>query len=95
MHYMDQKLTKLVQENQPLFWSTATKDLDRLDKESVVETLLNYGNLENIKRLFSIMGIGEVADIFYSKAFGKRSNYLLQTRNYFELYFSRHAQKHS
>jgi hypothetical protein len=52
---------------------------------------LNYGDKRTIKKLFDLVGIRQVADIFHRQTAGRRSNYNRRTQHFFEIYFKRHA----
>lgn len=67
------------------------KEYDKLSKEAVVEAVLNYGDWEDFKMLLKILGKREVARIFSEKTKAKINNYNVKTKNYFELYFLKHA----
>ncbi len=76
--------------NKPyLIWYT--KNYDNLNDEAVVEAVLNYGDWEDVKKLFKVMGIKQVAKVFKQYAFRPRTNYLPDVRNYFNLYFKKYA----
>ena len=84
-------LKELIEDNRNLFWSIRKEDLDKLSRESVVEIFLNYANIREIRILIEIIGIEEIAQIFYHQISNKRINYNKRTINYFKLYFKRHA----
>jgi hypothetical protein len=86
-------LLNLVKANRTLFWSTSEADLTQLNREAVVEVILNYGNEANVKALINILGLRTVSDIFYQQVQRKRSNYSPQTKNFFKLYFNRHVKQ--
>ena len=66
-----------------------------LSLEFLVETILNYGDLEAVKKLFDLLGIKEVAEIFYKANFNsERKNYFKPVINYFDLYFKRHVPQY-
>ena len=67
------------------------EDKEAISIESVVEAILNYGNEQSVKHLFHIVGIQQVADIFYHQIAGPRPNYFPQVTNFFDLYFQKHA----
>ena len=92
---MQSSLYQLVKENRSLFWSVGEDKLEDLDENVVVETILNFGNLENVKKLFSLLGTSRVADIFYSQISHQRNNYYLPVSYFFDKYFKRHVQKYS
>ena len=88
---MKNKLKQLILDNAPLFWSVKAEDKLNLSEEVVVETILSYGDIEDIKRLFQIIGIHRVAAIFQSQISYPRNNYHPRTKHFFQLYFNRHA----
>lgn len=93
---MDEKLYKLVRKNKPLFWFTAESDLHQLSEDAVVETILNYGSLDDFRELVSIMGIDKVADIFYRNiniSKRRRNNFHPKILNFFDLVFKRYAYR--
>ncbi len=90
-----QTLQDLINENSVLFWSVSKEDLVKLSPEVVVETFLNYADINQIKKMIEIIGIQRVAEIFHNQIKNARVNYHKRTINYFTLYFNRHAQKSS
>jgi hypothetical protein len=90
-----QALQDLINENSVLFWSVSKEDLVKLSPEVVVETFLNYADINQIKKMIEIIGIKRVAEIFHNQIKNARVNYHKQTINFFTLYFNRHAQKSS
>ena len=86
------KIKEFIQENSSLFWYTPEEEKENISLNFLVETILNYGNEKSIKKLFELLGINEVAEIFYKQISRQRINYHKRTVNFFELYFKRHAQ---
>ena len=81
-----------LERNQAIFWHFDKSKLDKLPDDIIVEYILNYGNLNDVKELFSILGIKEVANIFFKNTLNrKRTNYLPEVSNFFTLYFKRNA----
>lgn len=72
-----------------LIWYT--KNFDHLSEESIVEAVLNYGDFDDVKKLFSILGIKKAAGIFKKQAKRKRCNYRPEIKNYFQFYFKKYA----
>ena len=54
-----------IQERQPLFWSVSDQKLTQISDELLVEIILNYGTLEDVKSLFDVLGLAHTARIFY------------------------------
>jgi hypothetical protein len=87
-------LKKYIREHASLFWYTPENKEEKVTDALLVETILNYGNMEDVKQLFEIMGTKNVANIFYqatNKSERCKNNYFDLTRNFFNLYFSRYA----
>jgi hypothetical protein len=76
----------------PLFWSVSDEQLSRISDTLLVETILNYGTLEDVRELFHLLGVFEVANIFRKSLMNRsRHNYFPEVANFFHLYFNRHA----
>lgn len=77
-----------------LFWHIPDNKKEDISHELLVETILNYGNLDDVKNLFEIFGINYVKKIFTRSTKNKsRINYFRPVLNYFTLYFERNAQR--
>jgi len=90
-----QAFEDLIKKNSVLFWSVNKENLAKLSPEVVVETFLNYADVDQIKKMIKIIGIQSVAEIFYNQIKKTRINYHKRTINFFTLYFDRHVQKNS
>lgn len=78
-----------VRKRKHLFWST--KNYDGLSEGAVVEGVLNYGDMDDVRELISLLGIREVAKIFYKQTHRMRINYDPKIVNYFSLFFQKYA----
>ncbi|MEK9161365.1 MAG: hypothetical protein AAB822_01255 [Patescibacteria group bacterium] len=83
------KISDFIKERPYLVWST--KNYDNLSEEAAVESVLNYGDFDDVKKLFAILGIRRVAQIFKKQISRKRNNYRPKIKNYFNLYFKKYA----
>lgn len=83
------KLGDFVKKRKYLFWST--KNYDGLDAAAVLEGVLNYGDMDDVRELLKLIGIKEAAKIFYRDTHRTRVNYDRKIVNYFTLYFNRYA----
>lgn len=83
---------KFIRKNSSLFWWIKPKEKMNISINALVEAVLNYGNEKSVKRLFDLVGIKTVADIFYRQISAKRSNYHQRTKHFFQIYFKRHVQ---
>lgn len=84
------KLGKFVKKRRELFWST--KNYDDLSEAVVVEAILNYGDMDDVRELIKLLGIQKVAKIFYKNTTNRaRVNYDKRVIHYFNLYFKKNA----
>ncbi|MDR2148485.1 MAG: hypothetical protein LBE91_18740 [Tannerella sp.] len=89
-----QELKDFIDRNGSMFWYSSSPKSEKVSDNLLVETLLNYGTMEQIKELFDIMGIKTVAKIFFdciNRSERSKGNYYPEIRNYFQLYFNKYA----
>ena len=87
-------LKNFIRENGYMFWYTPEDKGEKVTDELLVETMLNYGDLEQIRTFFALMGIREVAKIFFHSinlSERRKNNFFEPTLNYFTLFFNRYA----
>lgn len=85
-------LGDFVRQRKYLFWST--NNYDGLSRGAVIEAILNYGDMNDVRELISLLGMREVAKIFREKSKKSemgRQNYRPEIINYFRLYFQKYA----
>jgi hypothetical protein len=74
-----------------LFWYIPEDKKEDISLDVLVEFILNYGSMDDVKTLFKILGTKETAEIFF-KAEGRRKlNYFPELYNFFSLYFKKYA----
>ena len=86
-----EELKNFIRKNGSLFWYTPEDKGEKVTDELLVETMLNYGTLDQIKELFLLMGIRTVSEIFRKMTGRKKLNYFPVIWNYFDLYFDKYA----
>jgi len=86
-----EEIKSYIRERRDLFWYTKEDQKEEISLDFLVETILNYGSLQDAKELFKLIGIKETASIFFKNSQKSRNNYLPKVKNYFTLYFKRHA----
>jgi len=59
--------------------------------EFLLETILNYGSLESVKKMIELIGFEKAHEVFRKQISNERNNYFPPVKNFFELYFRRHA----
>lgn len=92
------EIKEFIKAHSPLFWYIPEKDKEEITAELLVETILNYGSLEDVRQLFKIMGLQNVADIFMktiNESDRKRGNYHELVLNYFTCFFNKYAPRNS
>ena len=78
-----------------LIWYNPKAKNDEISDSLLVETILNYGTMDDVKALFDLMGIEKVADIFFSAKGRQKLNYFPQIYNFFTLVFNRRSEEHT
>ena len=85
-------LKNFIKKRRYLVWYV--KNFDELSHESIVEAVLNYGDWDDVRALFNILGLKKAAAIFFKKSKKSkvgRQNYRPEVINYFTLYFNKYA----
>jgi hypothetical protein len=92
---MSPEKRQYIEQRRGLFWSVGGDQLDQISDELLVENILNYGTLEDVRELISLLGLQQVAFLF-SKTYKNRPrhNYFPQVANFFDIYFTRHAPEY-
>jgi len=82
-------ISNFIKKRPYLVWGT--RNYDNLSEEAIVENVLNYGDIDDVKEMFSILGVKKSAIIFKKQISQKRNNYRPKIKNYFNLYFKKYA----
>ena len=88
------EINNYIEDRGYLFWYSPSPKSEKVSDELLIEILLNYGTMDDIRELFSIMGIKNAAKIFFdsiNKSERRKGNYHELTLNYFTLFFNRYA----
>jgi len=88
------ELKAFIRQHSSLFWYTPEDKKEDISEEFLVETILNYGDLNSVKDLISLMGISKISKIFFDsigKSERRKGNYHELTQNYFTLLFKPYA----
>jgi hypothetical protein len=92
---MSNEREQYIAKHKSLFWYTPEDKKSKISDNLLVETILNYGDMEAITQLFQLMGIKNVAKVFFyniNMSDRRKNNYYELTLNYFTLLFNRYAQ---
>ncbi len=85
------EIKAFIRKHSSLFWYIPEDKKEDISEDILVEFILNYGSLEDVKELFRIMGIKETAKVFYQAEGRKKLNYYPEVYNFFDLYFKKYA----
>lgn len=82
-----------IEHRKNLFWSVSDSRKKDIGEPLLVETILNYGTLEDVRELIAVLGLKQTATVFFDATQGRtRHNYFPEVENYFRLYFQRHVR---
>ena len=87
----NKEITAFIKKKKNLFWWIKEEDKTRISKKLLIEAVLNYGNEKDVKRLFELIGLKKVAEIFFKQLKHIRNNYHPRTIHYFTLYLKKHV----
>ncbi|MFO7789111.1 MAG: hypothetical protein R6V32_00935 [Bacteroidales bacterium] len=85
------EIREFIRENSDLFWYTPDDKKGEISEDLLVETILNYGDMNAVRKLLRIMGVERVAQIFQNLEGRQKLNYYPEIYNFFKLYFDRYA----
>jgi hypothetical protein len=89
------EIKAFIRRHSALFWYTPEDKKEEISEEFLVETILNYGDLNAVKELIKLMGKEKMANIFYSAIGRKKLNYFPEIYNFFNLYFQKYVPRSS
>ena len=90
----DEAVKDYIRQHAELFWYSPEDKGETVPDDLLVEQILNYGTMDDVKSLLRVLGIDKVADIFFesiSLSERRRNNYSPITINYFTLLFNRYV----
>ena len=86
------EIKEFIRQHSNLFWYTPEDKKEEISNEVLVEFILNYGDLNDIRKLFKIIGIERMSEIFSSLQGRKILNYYPEIYNFFSILIQRYAQ---
>ena len=84
-------IKQFIREHSNLFWYTPEEKKEEISHELLVETILNYGDLESVKQLISIMGFDRLTKIFLALEGRKKLNYYPEIYHFFSILVNKNA----
>ncbi len=82
-------IVDLIKSKPYLLWHV--KEKEGVSTALVVETILNYGDFSDVKKMIKILGIRQAAAVFRNSIKRKRNNYRPEIKHYFSLYFKKYV----
>jgi len=87
------EIKAFIREHSHLFWYTPEDKKEEISHEFLMETILNYGNLDNVRQLINILGIEQSAKIFFGIQGRKKLNFYPEIYHFFSLVFKKYAPR--
>jgi hypothetical protein len=88
-------IKQFIREHSNLFWYTPEEQKEEISHELLVETILNYGNIQSVKQLINIMGFDRLTEIFSGLEGRKKLNYYPEIYNFFSILINKHAHSNT
>jgi hypothetical protein len=85
------EIKQFILEHSNLFWYTPEDKKAEISHEFLVETILNYGDLNDVRQLFNIMGIERISEVFSSVQGRKKLNYYPEIYNFLSNLIKKYA----
>ena len=87
-----------IREHSSLFWYIPEDKKEDISHDILVEFILNYGDLDAVRRMLKILGTEHVAKVFFDTinlSERRKGNYHELTLNFFSLFFRKYAHRDS
>ncbi len=85
------EIKQFIHEHSHLFWYTPEDKKEEISNEFLVETILNYGDMNDVRQLVHILGIERLSKVFYSLTGRKKLNYYPEIYHFFSILIQRYA----
>ncbi len=85
------EIKAFIREHSELFWYTPEDKKEEISEELLVETILNYGEVDAVLKLIELMEIKKVSEVFFNAEGRKKLNYYPEIYHFFSLFFTRYA----
>ena len=90
---VEDKLKAYKQKHTHLFWDVPTDKRAQVSDAFLLETILNYGTMDDVRELIAIMGKEQIAQLFFAQEGRAKNNYYPEIYNFFNLLFSTYVQR--
>jgi hypothetical protein len=88
---MTKSLESFIEKRKSLFWDINSKNLILLSQEAVVERILSFGNMTDVRELEVLLGKSGLRSSYKEISTKKRKNLRPETVNFFNIYFKLNA----
>lgn len=86
------EIKQFIREHSSLFWYTPEDKKEEIGEEFLIETIFNYGNLDDFRQLVKLIGMEQLSKIFFALQGRKKLNYYPEIYHFFSLLFNKYAQ---
>ena len=80
-----------IQQHANLFWYTPADKKMNISDALLVETILNYGTLDDFRALLTVLTPQRVAEVFFSADERQKNNYIPVIRNFYSKVLKKYA----
>ncbi|MCK9412260.1 MAG: hypothetical protein M0Q53_08160 [Prolixibacteraceae bacterium] len=85
------EIKEFIRQHSHLFWYTPEDQKEVISNEFLVETILNYGDMNDVRNLIKIIGTERLSEIFSDLQGRKKLNYYPEIYNFFSILMQRYA----
>lgn len=85
------EIKQFILEHSNLFWYTPEDKKEEISDEFLVETILNYGDINDVRQLFNILGIERMSEVFSCVQGRKKLNYYPEIYNFLSNLIKKYA----
>lgn len=82
---------EIIDKHKALFWYTPEEKKQEISDALLVETILNYGTLDDYRELVSVLGGKRVAEVFFASTGRQKSNYYPEIYHFFSLVLKKYV----
>ena len=86
-----EELKQYIRDRGYLFWYSPEDKGESVSDELLVEHVLNYGTMDDVRELFRVMGLNRAAEVFVGMTGRKKLNFFPEIWNLFNTLFKRYA----
>ena len=85
------EIRSFINKHSDLFWYIPADKKEEISHDLMVETIFNYGNLDDIRQLVNILGIKRLTEIYNGINGRKKLNYYPEVFNLLSLIIRKYA----